>query len=170
MIDNPKKRKSSSIDGMVAGYVMLLHKLERTKEGMKFLETTLKNPDEEFMMRWTALRTLRFMWYNRPDIVETLSKDSIAQAVALCFPHRDMADFGIEDLRKWERWEMTDRVLKLYDMHKSAVVRRAVLRFALQAQAKRPEAQAFVKLHQKRDAEWVEETKELLELEIGTSK
>jgi hypothetical protein len=74
----------------------------------------------------------------------------------------DMADFAVEDFRKWKRWEYTDRILALYGKpgYKSPIVRRSILRFALQSPI--PQAGVFVRLLRQQDAEWVEETEEIL--------
>jgi hypothetical protein len=85
--------------------------------------------------------------------------------VALTLKHSDMADFGIEDLRKWQRWETAPQVLELFTQksHDVPVIRRAILRYALQCPA--PQAVAFVRQQEQRDREWVQETRELLALE-----
>jgi hypothetical protein len=77
-----------------------------------------------------------------------------------------MADFGVEDLRKWKRWEMTDQILGLFDKetHDAPVVKRSILRFALQSPDKK--AAEFVQAQRRRDAEWVRETEELLQLDL----
>jgi hypothetical protein len=115
-------------------------------------------------MRWTALKTLRFLWENRPEI---LTKKEIIDSVALGLKHKDMCDFAIEDLRKWKCWDMTKQVLALFgeEKYKANVIKRSILRFALQSPM--PEAKAFVAEQRKIDPEWVEETEELLKLEMG---
>jgi hypothetical protein len=167
MLDDPKKRDSSGIDGMFAGYVLLLHKHQRTKDALDFLRDNLGNSKQEFMMRWTALKTLRFLHDYRPDI---FSNTELADAVALGMKHKDMADFAIEDLRKWKCWDRTNEVLALFgkSTHKVSVIKRSILRFALQSPT--PEAKAFVAEQTKRDPDWVNETRELLELEKGFTK
>jgi hypothetical protein len=164
MITDPKKRDSTSIDGMFAGYVFLLHRHHKDKEALDFLRTTLGDNGQEFLMRWASLKTLRFMRDNRPDI---FSKSEITAAVALGMKHKDMADFAIEDLRKWKCWEMTDEVLAVFTKpsHKATVIKRAVLRFALQCPE--PAAKAFVAEQRKINPKWVAETEELLNLEKG---
>jgi len=167
MLADPKKRDSSGIDGVFAGYVFLLHKHHKDKDALNYLRGTLGDGEQDFMMRWTALKTLRFVRENRPDI---LAKKDITDAVALGMKHKDMADFAVEDLRKWQCWEMTPQVLDLFKKpsHKANVIRRSILRFALQAPT--AEAQAFVAEQRKVNPKWVEETEELLKLEKGFSQ
>ncbi|MCI0378891.1 MAG: hypothetical protein L0215_14890 [Gemmataceae bacterium] len=157
MIDDPEKRKGSGIDGLLAAYVML-----KPKEAWGYIQGLVKDDKEEFLMRYAALRTMRFLWDQRPDLV---SKEELVKGMTLILDQPDMSDFGIEDLRKWKRWEQTDRILDIFGKktHDIPVVRRAVLRFALQSPQTR--AAAFVKQQRTRDADWVKDTEELLKLE-----
>ena len=76
-----------------------------------------------------------------------------------------MADFAVEDLRKWQRWEYCDQILDLFNKkgYNTPIVRKSILRYALQCPM--PAAAKFVMSQRARDAEWVEETKELLDME-----
>ncbi len=162
MLDDPQKRQSSGIDGMLASYIMLA-----PKEGWSYLRGFLGNEKQEFLLRYAALRTVRFLWDQRADLID---KKELVGGISLLLEHGDMADFAIEDFRKWQRWEMTERVLELFGKktHDVPVVRRAILRFALRSPEKR--AVDFVAAQRKRDAEWVRDTEELLKLEDVPSK
>ncbi len=157
MIDDPEKRKGSGIDGMLAAYIML-----EPKEGWQYLQDMLKNDKQEFMFRYACLRTLRFLWDQRPDLI---SQKELVHGMASVLTQPDIADFGIEDLRRWRRWEMTDQVLNLFGQksHSLPVIKRAVLRFALASPE--PKARDFVRQQRDRDADWVRDTEELLKLE-----
>ncbi len=157
MIDDPEKRKGSGIDGLLAAYVML-----DKDAGWDYLNKILKNDGEEFLMRYAGLRTLRFFWDQRPDLV---AKKSLVESMSQLLSQPDMADFAVEDLRKWKQWDMTGKILDLYGKkdYEATVIRRAILRFALQS----PEARAaqFVRDQRQRDSDWVKDTEELLKLE-----
>ncbi len=157
MIDDPEKRKGSGIDGMLVGYVSL-----QPKEAWDYMTGLLKDGNQEFLMRYAGLRTIRFMWDYRPDL---LTKKELVAGLGLVLAHGDMADFAIEDLRKWQRWEMADAVLDLFGKksHDVPVVKRAILRYALSCPTAR--ALAFVREQRRRDPEWVKDTEELLKLE-----
>jgi hypothetical protein len=157
MIDDPEKRKGSGIDGLLFGYVQLA-----PKEAYAYLTSTLKDANEEFLMRYACLRTFRFLWDLRPDII---SRKEIVAGVAVALDQGDMADFAIEDLRKWQRWEMTDKILDLFNRktHSVPVIRRAILRYALRCPD--PRAAAFVQEQRRRDADWVRDAEEILNLE-----
>jgi hypothetical protein len=157
MIEDPQKRMGSGLDGMLVGYITI-----EPKEGAAYLRDVLKNPKQEFLMRYAALRALRFFYEQRPDLVP---QGELIQDLGLLLEQPDMADFAVEDLRKWQRWEMTGRVLELFgkESHNVPVVRRSILRFALRSPDAR--AKAFVDEQRRRDAEWVNDTEELLRLE-----
>jgi hypothetical protein len=157
MIDDPRKRPGTGVEGLLAGYLIL-----KPKEAWPYTLGLLKNEKEEFLLRYSVLRTMRFMYDQRPDVVPR--KDLVAgMALVLDFP--DLADFAVEDLRRCQRWEMTDRVLALYGKasHDIPVIRRAILRFALCSPEKR--AVQFVQEQRRRDPELVRDIEEFLKLE-----
>ena len=162
MLEDPQKRVSTGVDGVLAGYTML-----QPKEGWEYTRSILKDPAKEFMLRYAALRAARFFWDSRPDIIP--QKELVA-GVQLLLDQSDIADLAIEDLRKWNRWEMCDKVLELQDKksHDVPIIRRAVLRYALSCPEKK--AAAYVDQCRKRDLEMVKDTEELLKLETGNLK
>jgi hypothetical protein len=157
LVDDPDKRRGSGIDGMLAAYVML-----QPKQGWNYLKDILLNDKEDFLMRYAALRTIRFLWGERPDLV---SKNELVNGVGLVLDHPDMADFAVEDLRRWSRWEQCDKVLSLFnkESHNVPVIRRAILRYMLQCPG--PRAAAFVREQRQRDRDWVNDAEELLRIE-----
>ncbi len=160
MLDDPQKRSSTGVDGILAGYTML-----QPKDGWAYLVGTLKDSSKEFMLRYAALRAVRFFWESRPDVVQT---KELVDGVCQLLDQSDIADLAIEDLRKWGRWEVADRVLALYGKksHDIPIVRRSILRYALSCPDKK--TAAFVEEHRKRDPEMVKDTEELLKLETST--
>jgi hypothetical protein len=162
MLDDPKKRMGSGIDGMMAGYLML-----QPKAGWEHLQTYLKNEKEDFFVRYAVLRTLRFFWDYRHDV---LSKDEVLKGMSMIIQLHDLADFAIDDLRLWKAWQKTDEVLDLFDKksHNHPVVRRAILRFALCSPE--PRAKKFVAEQRKRDPMWVSDTEEMLRFDPAPKK
>jgi len=161
MLEDPQKRVSSGVDGILAGYTML-----KPKEGWEYIRSILKDPSKEFMLRYAALRAVRFFWESRPDVV---TKNDMVEAVCLLLDQGDIADLAIEDLRKWGRWEVADRVLGLYGKksHDVPIIRRSILRFALSC-PQLPRAATFVQQLRNQDAEMVKDVEELLKLETAT--
>jgi len=160
MLDNQTQRFASGIDGVLAGYVML-----QKKDGWDYVRGILKDGSKEFLLRYAALRTARFFWDYRPDVVE---HQQIADAVASLLAQDDIADLAIEDLRKWKQWSMADQVLGLFDRKgfDAPIIKRAILRFALACPPKESAKSAeFVAKTRKQAPDWVKDVEELLQLE-----
>lgn len=163
MLDGEKERLLSGTDGVLAGYAML-----KPKEGWSYIRGILGDASKDFMMRYAALRSARFFWDYRSDLIG--NKETV-EAVKLLLDQSDIADLAIEDLRKWGQWHLCDQILGLYGQksHDVPVVRRAILRFAINCQERQPKAAQFVAELRKKDPELVKDTEELLKLEIDTA-
>jgi hypothetical protein len=83
----------------------------------------------------------------------------------------DIADFAIEDLRRWKCWDKADRVLAIRktEAFKVPVVERSVLRYCLRCKGNKAAAD-YVAECRKKDAESVEQAEELLKLEEEVAK
>jgi hypothetical protein len=161
LLTDKKKQPTSGLDGLMAGYAML-----NPKDGWAYTRSVLGDPKEEFMKRYAALRAARFFWSERPDLVD---KKDIVAGVCLLLAQGDIADLAIEDLRKWNRWEVANDIVKLYGQksHDVPIIRRAILRFALSCQDDVPVAKELVKKIRAEDAELVKDAEELLRLEAS---
>lgn len=162
LLDEQRKRLTSGLDGLLAGYTML-----NPKEGWEYVRGILGDPKKEFMLRYSALRSARFFWEYRSDLV---SKDDLVKGVSLLLDQNDIADLAIEDLRKWSRWEAADQIVGLYDRksHDIPIVRRAILRYALCCKDNNAAA-ALVKRLRQKDPELVTDAEELLKLETANN-
>jgi hypothetical protein len=159
MLDDPAKRLGSGVDGMLAGYVML-----KPKEGWDYTCDILKDSKKEFMVRYAALRAVRFLWDSRPDLVK---QKELKSGMGVLLDQSDIADLAIDDLRKRQCWDMADRILGLRTSksYEIPIVRRAILRFALSCKDKNKVAASFVEEQRKKDAQMVADAEELLKLE-----
>jgi hypothetical protein len=160
LLDDPERRTGSGVDGMLAAYTLL-----KPKQGWAYLRNrVLARPKEEFQVRYAGLRAVRFFWEYRTDVVK---RKDLVGAACLLLRQPDMADFAIEDLRKWKAWEVTDQVLALAGKksHDVPVLRRAILRFALSCPPSQQRAALFVKQERQKDKEYVADVEELLKLE-----
>jgi hypothetical protein len=159
MLDDEQHRVSSGVDGILAGYLLLA-----PKEAWPYLKAILADPAKEFLFRYAALRTARFFWDYRPDVI---AKKDLSAAIAQLLDQKDVADLAIEDFRKWQCWDMTERILGLQDkpVYTVGVVRRAVLRYALAAAPHNEAAKKFVDEQRKKDPEGVHNAEELLKLD-----
>jgi hypothetical protein len=158
MLDDQEKPVLAGLDGIIAAYTML-----RPKEGREYIEKIVKDANKDFLYRYAALRTLRFLWQYRTDLIT--QKEAAADAAQL-ITQKDIADLAIEDLRKWKRWEMADRVLAVRATEayqKTPIIRRAVLRYALQCKGSAA-IDDFLKEQRAKDPDAVKQAEELLEL------
>jgi len=151
-----EKRLTTGVDGALAGYIML-----RPREGWDYLLGIARNPRGGFMRRYAALRVIRFYWTYRPDI---LPKADLRKGLDAFLDQADIADLAIEDLRKWQCWDATERVLALAGKpsHDVPMIRRQILLFALSCQDRQPRAADYVKQQRQKDPERVEEAVESL--------
>jgi hypothetical protein len=139
LLDDPDRKFSTGIDGMVMGYVLL-----DPKAGYEYLVKLVSDPEKEFLVKHAGLKVLRFFWENRPDV---LTRKQILDAEAALMTHADIADMPIDDLRKWKAWELTGTVLNYgaVESHKALpIVRRSILKYALAASTADPKNAAAV--------------------------
>jgi hypothetical protein len=157
LLDDKEKRLSSSIDGVLASLVML-----DKETGWNRINSILKNPKEEFMLRFAALKAARFFHDYRPDLI---SQNMVIEAYKPLLDQGDIADLAIEDLRKWKAWSAAETVLAIRSKEagKVAIVRRAILRYALRCPG--DAAKSFVESARAEDKRAVEDAEELLKLE-----
>lgn len=157
LLDDPTRRLNAGVDGILAGFVLL-----DKKAGWDYLRALLRDDKKDFTTRYAALRAARFFHDFRPDVV---AKKDVIDAVALLLDEPDVADLAIEDLRKWQVWDLSDRILALKDKnsHDIPIIKRSILRYALQC-PKDP-AKTFVEERRKQDADAVQSSEELLKLE-----
>jgi hypothetical protein len=157
LLDNPMRAYSSGLDGLIAGYIML-----DPKAGWDYLKELVTNEKNEFPVRYAGLKVLRFCWEYRPDVI---SKAQVLEGMKVLMAQPDLADLPIEDLRKWEQWDMTKVVLENGRKESHAaipIVRRSILRFALSAPAGNKEAAEYVEEARKKDPERVKMIEEML--------
>ncbi len=160
LLDDPERKFSSGLDGMLMGYTLL-----DKKAGYEYALKLIADSNSEFLVKHAALKTLRFFWEYRPDV---LSKKEILDGMSGLMAHADIADMPIDDLRKWKAWDMTDVVLKYAstESHNTLpIVRRSILKFAIAASWADPKnaaAAGFVAKARMDDPERVKLIEELL--------
>jgi hypothetical protein len=160
-IDDPKVKQATGLDGLLAGYVML-----DPKEGLSYVSTLIKDTREDFLVRYAALRCIRFFWEYRDDIIK---KPAVVEAIKPLLDQPDIADLAIEDLRKWGQWDLAPTVLALFDKpsHDIPIVQRSIIKFALAAPADKKACGEFLTRMRAdaKQAERVRDLEQLLELE-----
>ena len=164
LLDDPMRSYTSGLDGVVAGYIML-----DAKAGWEYLLTIIADEKKDFSVRYAGLRTVRFFWESRPDIIP---KAQVMAAMQALMNQSDLADLPIEDLRKWKQWDQVPVVLgyAAKESHNTIpIVNRAVLKFALsalQADPKNAAAAEFVEKARAKDPKKVDFLESLLKDEV----
>jgi hypothetical protein len=153
----------STIEGILTGYLKL-----QPKEAWSYIQGVVFG-GSRIGSRFGALGAMEFIVESRPDL---LDKADIARGIATMLSQEDIADFVIEDLRQWQCWDMTGKVLAVYERksENQKLIRRMVLRFALSAQAVNAKAAAFIAAERKRDPGEVTDVQENLAFERNESK
>lgn len=146
LLKNPQPRHYKSFEGILAGYITM-----RPKEGWAFVQETLKNTKQSFMLRYAALRTMRFFYNAKPQD----TGPQVLQGLGLAITQFDLADIAIQDLCKWKRWEHTKLIVSCWDKssHQSAIVKQSIVRYALACPL--PEARALLERARRQDPELV---------------
>jgi hypothetical protein len=154
-----KRANSSYLDQLYTAQVLF-----QPKPGWQAALAVLRDPKQDFMVRYAALRTTRFFFELRPDVVP---RQEVVDGVALLLPQADIADLAIEDLRKWKCWELTPRILALANSkeHDVPIMKRALVRFALCSPAGM--AKEFIDEQRKRDPQRVRDVEDMLKQEAA---
>ncbi|MGE3804848.1 MAG: hypothetical protein AB7K24_09275 [Gemmataceae bacterium] len=156
LLEKSDDRSLAAIDGILGGYIQL-----RPREGWDHLCDRLKDTKKPFNERFAVLRTVRFYHGWKPDD----AKDQILRALGIVVEQGDIADLAVEDLRKWQMWDLTDKVLAQYGKKgfDAPIVKRGIVRYALSCP--KPEAKRFVSRLKGEDPELVRTVEESLEFE-----
>jgi hypothetical protein len=160
LLDDPQRSYTSGLDGVVAGYILLDH-----KAGWDYLLGIIGDAKKDFSVRYAGLRTVRFFFESRPDVIPN---KQVLTAMQVLMEQSDLADLPIEDLRKWKQWDQTPVVLgySAKDSHNTIpIVNRAILKFALaavQADPKNAAAAEFVEKARAKEPKKVEFLESLL--------
>jgi hypothetical protein len=159
LLEDKQRNFASGLDGLLAGYILL-----DPQQGWQYL-TQLIREDQEFPVKYAVLRTARYFWEFRPDVVPP---QRVLEVMKQLISQPDIADMPIEDLRKWRQWQLTPFILSFADKpsHNSIPINmRAILKFAIaaaQADPNNAAAAAFVAKARQQDAKRVEFIEELL--------
>lgn len=160
LLDDKERSYTSGLDGVLAAYALL-----DPKAGWDYVVGLINDPDKDFPVKYAALKTVRFFWEYRPDVID--NKQVIA-AMKLLMDNADIADMPIEDVRKWKVWELTPVVLGYASKESHSgtpIVARSILKFAIAAAAADPKntaAVAYVEQARKKDAKRVQFLEEVL--------
>src|SRR5262249_46284785 len=147
---------AGALGGLLSGYIQL-----RPREGWELALAILRDSRRPFTERLAVLGMLRFYHGWKPE--ET--RREILRGLEALLPQSDLADLAVEDLRRWQLWDLTGEVLALYGKKDfdAPIQRRALVRYALSCP--RAEANRFVAQLRKQDPDLVKDVEEALQFE-----
>jgi hypothetical protein len=156
LLRQPDERLRAAFGGLLAGYAQL-----RPDDGWRLTLAVLADAKRPFPERYAALGAVRFFHRSQP----ASSRPRVLQALTAVLRQSDMADLAVEDLRRWQLWDLTPEVLALYGArgYDAPIARRAIVRYGLYCP--RPEAQQFVARLRQTDPELVSDVEESLRYE-----
>jgi hypothetical protein len=161
LLDDANERIAQAYDGVLAGYIHL-----RPQEGWELAHRLLADAKKPFRQRFAVLRTLRFYHGWKPAD----SRTQVLKGLAILLPQSDIADLAIEDMRRWEVWDLAPQVLALYGKpgYTAPLMRGNLLRYALSCP--RPEARQFIEDLRRREPGPVREAEDALQKERAPAR
>jgi hypothetical protein len=156
LLERPTERTRAALGGYLAGYIQL-----QPRDGWDLAVNMLRDERRPFLERLSLIGTLRFYQGYAPKE----SRTNILRATEVLLPQGDIADLAIEDLRRWQWWELTAQVLAQFSKktHDAPIMRRAIVRYALSSP--QPEVQSFLADVRKQDPDLYQDVKESLQFE-----
>jgi hypothetical protein len=153
---NPDERMGPALDGLLAGYIRL-----REEDGWKLTKQILGDEKRPFTQRHSILRMLRFVHGSQLQ----QARKHLVECAAIMLGEPDMTDLAITQLRQWQMWDLTSRILKLYGTKAAdaPITKRAIMRYALTSPE--PEAKRFVEDLKKKDPELLQDVLEAMQFE-----
>lgn len=113
---------AASLAGVLAGQTLL-----DAKTGWASLKAILNEPKNSYPIRLSALTALHYLQANH---AKTMKPELLNMYRVLLAS--DLADLAISDLRRFQWWDLSEDVLKLYAKPmQSKLMRRLILRYAL---------------------------------------
>ncbi|QDU59200.1 hypothetical protein Pan216_00270 [Planctomycetes bacterium Pan216] len=156
LIDDESKRPPTGVDGLMGGYCLLA-----PKEGIAHVQTILGDTSSDFNQRYAALRALRFVLDEMPQVDRARLLAGMKPALELT----DQTDLVIDELRKREAWDLTATIVALHDDPRMSdrIIRRAIIAFALESP--RPEAKELISSLEQSNPDWIVDAKRILEFQ-----
>jgi hypothetical protein len=156
LINKNDERSRLALSGLLGGLIEL-----RPEQGWAAVQAVVRDPKRHYSEKMAAIGTLRFYHASKPQ-----SRPQIVQVFSSVVEQGDMADMVIEDLRRWQWWELTTQVLVQYSKptHSAPLVRRSIVRYALACPER--DAVEFVKWLRQTDPNLVARQEETLKNDI----
>ena len=150
------ERTVNAYDGYLGGYIHL-----RPREGWDKVVTALRDGRAPLPMRLAVVRTVRMYHGWMPKE----SHDDVLKSLAAMIGQGELADVAIEDLRRWQMWDLTPDVLALYGKKgfDAPIMQRAIVRYGLSC--KDETAKKFIAERSRAEPELVKEVEDSLQFE-----
>ncbi|MBY0587402.1 hypothetical protein K2X85_09515 [bacterium] len=156
ILEDPKRRPISGVDGLLGGLCVL-----NLKDGVDYVINVLNDSKNDFNYRYAALRAAKFLVSDLPEV----DKGKLFERMVPALKIADISDLVMDEFRRQKQWMATDTILKLFTdpAYDVQVVKRAIVRYALQC----PEesAEKFIADLRAKDAQYVKDVEEILRFE-----
>ncbi len=136
MMRSEDRQRKAGLDAMINSYLML-----KGPEGLKLAEELfLSNPDADYTDTYAAIMAIRV----HGEEVKTVPRERLVKGLRKVLERPELADLVINDLARWNDWEVTDRLVELFKNadEQSSWVRVPVINF-LRA-SPQPEAKEYL--------------------------
>jgi len=157
LLDSKEERYQVAADGLLAGYMQ-----GKPKEGWTLAQDILADGRKSLPLRLCVLKALRFYQGSQPKE----SRPYLLKAMRTVLVQGELADLAVEDLRRWQMWDLSAEVLKLYGQKgfDAPLMKRAILRYALSCKNPKDVGE-FLKQRRAAAPDLVKEVEESLEYE-----
>ena len=151
------ERTINAYDGYLGGYIHL-----RPREGWNKALAVLSDGSKPLPMRLAAVRTVRLYHGWQPKD----SRDDVLKCLSGMITQGELADVAIEDLRRWQMWDLTRDVVALYGKKgfDAPIMQRAIVRYALCVKED-DAAKKFMAERRRYEPDLVKEVEESLQFE-----
>jgi hypothetical protein len=157
MLKKTDERALNAYDGLLGGYIRL-----KPKEGWDLALATLADGRKPLPIRLRVVRTLRFYLGWQPKE----SRATALRAFSLMIQQGELADVAVEDLRRYQMWDLTKQVLGIYGKkgYDAPLMQRTIVRYALCAPVD-ADVRRFLDDRRKTEPDLIKEEEELLQAE-----
>jgi hypothetical protein len=156
-LKDDSERTLNAYDGYLGGYIHL-----RQREGWNKALAVLSDGRKPLPMRLAAVRTVRLYHGWQPKD----SREDVLKCLSGMITQGELADVAVEDLRRWQMWELTREIVVLYGKKgfDAPIIQRAIVRYALSAKDDET-ARKFIAERRRYEPDLVKEVEESLQFE-----
>ncbi len=154
MLNDTGERVSNAHHGILCGLMNL-----KPNEGWNLAHDILRDGRKNLQVRLSVIRAVRFYHGWKPKEYH----EQVLKAIKILIAQGELADMAVDDLRKWQIWDLTREVLGLYSMKgfDSPILKDAIIRYALSCE-RNQDAIRFLEERRKEDPKLVSEIEESL--------